>query len=76
MGELVGALFTALAQMFSDFIPERYKMAARAGPIWRRVLLALFVGFGSLVIGLAVAALVTAAAFVIIALVLAIFSLF
>jgi uncharacterized RDD family membrane protein YckC len=76
MGELIGALFTRLAEMFSGLIPERYKLAGRTGPIWRRVLISLLLGVGSLVIGLALAASVTAAVFVIAALVLAIFNLF
>ncbi len=65
MGELVLHLYMGLAQFFSGLFPERFQEAARTGPMWRRVVIALFVGFGSLAVGLIVAALVLAALFLI-----------
>ena len=63
MSELVAQLYMGLAQIFADLFPERFKEAARTGPMWRRIIMALFVGFGSLFVGLIVAALVLAAMF-------------
>jgi len=63
MGELVANLFMGLAQFFSGLLPERFQEAARTGPMWRRIITALLVGFGSLVVGLVVAALVLVAIF-------------
>ena len=61
MGELILHLYMGLAQFFSGLFPERFREAARTGPMWRRVVIAVFVGFGSLVVGLIVAALGLAA---------------
>lgn len=76
MGELVAHLFMGLAQFFSGLFPEHFIKAARTGPLWRRIILALFVGIGSVVIGLIVAALVLAVAFFIVAVVVGIVRLF
>lgn len=73
MGELAAQLFMGLAESFSGLFPERFKDAARTGPIWRRMVFALFVGLGSLIVGLVVAACVLAVAFVLVAVVLGIF---
>jgi hypothetical protein len=72
MGELVAHLYMGLAQFFSGLFPERFQEAARTGPLWRRVTIALFVGLGSLVVGLLVAAFVLAALFLIVAVVIGI----
>jgi hypothetical protein len=72
MGELVAHLFMGLAEFFSGLFPERFREAARTGPLWRRVIIALFVGFGSLAVGLLVAALVLAGLFLIVAVVIGI----
>ena len=69
MGELVLNVYLQLAQLFAGLFPERFREAARTGPMWRRVLVALFVGFGSLAIGLIVAALVLVVLFLIAAVV-------
>ena len=76
MGELVAELYMGLAQFFAGLFPERFKEAARTGPTWRRIIIALLVGFGSLMVGLVVAALALAAAFFVVALVIAIVRLF
>ena len=65
MGELAAQLFMGLAEFFSGLFPERFKKAARTGPLWREIIVALFVGIGSLVVGLVVAALLFAVAFLI-----------
>lgn len=72
MGELVAQLYMGLAEFFSGLFPERFKKAARTGPIWRRIIMALLVGFGSLWVGLVVAALLFAVAFFIAGFVIAI----
>ncbi len=72
MGELVAQLYMGLAEFFSGLFPERFKRAARTGPIWRRIIMALLVGFGSLLVGLVVAALLFAVAFFIAGFVIAI----
>ena len=69
MGELVAHLYMGLAEFFSGLFPDRFREAARTGPLWRRVIIALFVGFGSLAVGLLVAALVLAGLFLIVAVV-------
>ena len=76
MGELVAALYMGLAQFFAGLFPERFQEAARTGPIWRRIVMALFVGFGSLTVGLLVAALALAVIFFIAAFVIGIVRLF
>ena len=65
MGELVAQLFMGLAEFFAGLFPERFRQAARTGPMWRRIVAALFVGLGSLIIGLTVAALVVAVLFLV-----------
>ncbi len=76
MGELVAELYMGLAQFFAGLFPERFKQAARTGPIWRRIVMALFVAFGSLTVGLLVAALALAVVFFIAAFVIGIVRLF
>ena len=65
-------VYLQLAQLFAGLFPERFRQAARTGPMWRRVAVAIFIGFGSLAIGLIVAALVLAALFLIAAVVIGI----
>ena len=65
MGELVVQLYMSLAEFFSGLVPERFREAARTGPMWRRVVIALLVGFASLAVGLILAALALAALFLI-----------
>jgi hypothetical protein len=72
MENLVAQLFMGLAELFSGLFPERFKEAARTGPIWRRIFMALFVVFGSLIVGLVVAALVFVVMFFIAAVVVGI----
>ena len=76
MGELVVHLYIGLAQFFSGLLPERLRRAARTGPLWRRIVVALFVGIASVVVGLFVAALLLTAAFLVIAVVMGIARLF
>ena len=61
MGELLFQLFLGLAEFFSGLFPERFKEAARTGPMWRRIIAAIGIGLGSIIIGLTVAAIVFAA---------------
>jgi hypothetical protein len=63
MENLVAQLFMGLAEFFSSLFPKRFQEAARTGPLWRRIIMALFVMFGSLIVGLVVAALVFAVMF-------------
>ena len=63
MGELVAQLFMGLAQLFAGLFPERFREAARTGPTWRRIIAAFLFGFGSLIVGLIVAALAVAVMF-------------
>ena len=65
MGELLVQLFLGLAELFSGLFPERFKESARTGPTWRRIIAAIFIGLGSLLVGLVVAALLFAVAAVI-----------
>lgn len=65
MAELVLNVYLHLAHLFADLFPERFREAARTGPMWRRVVTALVIGLGSLATGLIVAALVLAALFLI-----------
>ena len=65
MGELVVQLYMGLAQLFAGLFPLRFRDAARTGAIWRRVAIGIFVGLGSTVVGLLVAAFALAAIFVI-----------
>ena len=58
--------------MFAGLFPERFKEAARTGPLWRRILMALIVTFGSIIIGSVVAVLALAALFFIATVVIAI----
>jgi hypothetical protein len=76
MGELVAHLYMGLTQFFSGLFPERFTEAARTGPLWRRFIVALFIGIGSLVVGLVVAALALAIGFFIVAVVVGIARLF
>ncbi len=76
MGELLVELYFWLAQFFGGLFPERFKEAARTGPIWRRIVIALVVGLGTLTVGLLVAAVALAVVFLIAAFVIRIFSLF
>jgi hypothetical protein len=76
MGELVAHLYMGLAQFFSGLFPERFTEAARTGPLWRRIIVALFIGIGSLVVGLVVAAFALAIGFFIVAVVVGILRLF
>jgi hypothetical protein len=76
MGELVAHLYMGLAQLFSGLFPERFQESARTGPIWRRIIFSLFIGFGSIIVGLAVAAFLLGAAFILFAVVLGIFRAF
>ena len=66
-------LFLSLAEFFSGVIPERFRQAARTGPMWRRIIAAIGIGLGSLFIGLTIAAMVFAAGAVLIGLVAGIF---
>lgn len=61
VGELLLQLFLGLAEFFSGLFPERFREAARTGPMWRRALAAIGIALGSLIIGLTVAAIVFAA---------------
>lgn len=61
MGEALFQLFLGLAELFAGLFPERFKEAARVGPMWRRILAATGIGLGSIIIGLTVAAIVFAA---------------
>lgn len=61
MGELLLQLFLGLAEFFSGLFPERFKEAARKGPMWRRITAAIGIGIGSVLIGLTVAAIAFAA---------------
>lgn len=76
MWELVVEIYMWLAQFFAGLFPKRFQEAARTGPIWRRIVVALFAGFGSLVVGLFVAACVLAVAFVLVAIALGVFRAF
>jgi hypothetical protein len=76
MGELAAHLYMGLVQLFSGLFPEHFRESARTGPIWRRIIFALFFGFGSLIVGLVVAACVLAVAFVLFAIVVGIFRAF
>lgn len=67
MGEFLLQLFLSLTELLSGLFPERFKEAARTGPRWRRIIAAIAIGFGSLIIGLTVAALVFAAGFLLFA---------
>lgn len=69
MGEFLLQLFLSLTEFFSGLLPERFKEAARTGPMWRRIIAAIAIGFGSLIIGLTVAAIVFAAGFLLFAVV-------
>ena len=69
MGEFVLQLYVGLAELFAGLFPERFREAARTGPLWRRIIMTVFVMFGSLIVGLVVAALVFALLFFIAALV-------
>lgn len=61
VGELLFQLFLSLAEFFSGLFPERFKEAARKGPMWRRTIAAIGIGIGSILIGVAMAAIVFAA---------------
>ena len=63
MGELLLQLYFGLAEFFAGLFPERFREAARTGPVWRRTVFAIVVGFGSIAVGLIIAALVLAALF-------------
>lgn len=69
MGELLLQLFLSLAEFFSGLFPERFKEAARTGPMWRRIIAAIGIGLGSIIVGLTVAAIVVAAGFLLVAVV-------
>lgn len=69
MGEFVLQLYLGMAQLFAGLFPERFQVAARTGPTWRRIAFAFFIGLGSVAVGLIVAALALAALFLAIALV-------
>lgn len=73
MGDFLFHLFFGLAQFFSGLFPERFTDAARTGPTWRRVMIRAFIGLGSIVVGLAVAALVFAVGLAVVAVVMVIF---
>ena len=76
MVEPLANLYMSLAQLFADLFPKRFHEAARSGPIWRRILVALFIAFGSLVVGMVAAAIVVAAGFLVIVVVIGIFRAF
>ncbi|MCL6741418.1 hypothetical protein LZ518_09775 [Sphingomonas sp. RB56-2] len=57
MGDFVAHLYIGLAQVFADLLPRPLIEKARTGPLWRRIVIALFFGVSSLIIGLVVAAL-------------------
>ena len=76
MGELLLQLFLSLAEFFSGLFPESFKEAARTGPMWRRIIAAIGIGLGSIIIGLTVAAIIFVAGTVLFGVVVGVFRAF
>lgn len=76
MGEALFQLFLSVAEFFAWLFPERFRKAARTGPMWRRVLAAIGIALGSIVMGVTAAAIVFAAGFLLFAVVAGIIGAF